>query len=178
MRRAPASDADGMHLGNIFGHRQESRHRSEWPPEVVLVEPRGYHPDSGIGHFHRDLYNGIIEELYLVDPDNLYPKLDGSAQFTCIWYHDRVDATVVARDYSGGVEAIIHGRLEDLGSLAGYLGAAKPADKLLAFPAEHSTSYYFYPSTSRIHTIHLHLLSFSPDARLTLVPSSACPAGA
>src|SRR5262249_51808328 len=105
-------------------------------------------------HFHRNLYYGIVEKLHLIDPDHFHAKFDGRPQLGCIRYYDRIDAAVVAGDDTSGIEAIIHCRLEDLGSLPGYFGATEPSNQLLAFPAEHTAGYYFNPSPSGVHTIH------------------------
>ena len=76
MRRAAATHADRMHLGDIFGNRQQRRHGAERAAHVILIQPGGDDANTGVGQFHAEVDDGVVEELHFVNADDLDAKLE------------------------------------------------------------------------------------------------------
>jgi hypothetical protein len=89
----------------------------------------------------------VIEKLHFVYAYDLHAEDYLAAKFSRAVDGYGVYAAIVARYYALGVEAIIYGRLEYLGALARYLGAADAANQLLALAAEHAARDHFNPAS-------------------------------
>ena len=145
--RATAAVADGLQLVDELGMRQELGHRTEGKSPEVLVEPRHDDADSAIGQLERVLDDRRLEELHLVDPDDLEP-LCTLEDVVHGRHRNSAHARAGMAHDVGRVVAVVDPRLEDDDALAGDLGAAQPADHLLALPAEHRTADHLEPAAS------------------------------
>ena len=147
-RRGPTTAvADRLQLVDELGVGQELRHRPERKPPEVLVEARRDDPYAARRELERVRDDRMPEELHLVDPDDVESlgalghvvrRRDGHGP------HARAR---MAHDVRR-VVAVVDARLQDHDALSGDLGAAEPADHLLALPAEHRTADDLEPTTS------------------------------
>ena len=147
-RRGPTTAvADRLQLVDELGVGQEVRHRPERKPPEVLVETGGDDPYATRREVERVRDDGVPEELHLVDPDHVESlRALGHVVCGCDGHGPHARARV-AHDV-GRVIAVVDPRLQDDDALSGDLGAAEPADHLLALPAEHRTADDLEPTTS------------------------------
>ena len=92
---------------------------------------------------HRQLE---VEELRLVDPDHLGVCGHGVEQRTRARHAARGQADIAVRDDVIVSMAVIELWLEHLHPLPRNLGAAQPADQLLALSAEHAAGDHLDPA--------------------------------
>jgi hypothetical protein len=81
--RISALHANGEQLDDLFGNGQQARHRLEGTPKVISVEAGDDHPLSHISHAHADVDQTFSEELALVNPHHLGPRLDFFEDLGC-----------------------------------------------------------------------------------------------
>jgi hypothetical protein len=155
VREAATSNAHSVHFRNVFSHRQKRRHRSERTAQVILIQSRCNDSHAAVGKLHTHVDDFIIEELDLVDAYDFHSEDDVSAEVGGVADGYGIHTAIVARDYSLQFEAVVYGRLENLGALAGYLGPSNAAYQLFALAAEHSAGDYFDPPASGTKPIHL-----------------------
>ena len=67
-----AFHADGMYLLDVFSYGHKSRHRTERLAKEVCVKSGDDHSHSAVGQCLNDFYDGIVEELRLVNTDYFY----------------------------------------------------------------------------------------------------------
>jgi hypothetical protein len=68
--------ADRQHLGDRFRQAEQIRHRRKRTAQVIRVEPRDNHLLADIGQVGRDIRQSRTEEVRLVDPHYLRPRID------------------------------------------------------------------------------------------------------
>src|ERR1043165_5728038 len=116
---AAATDADGVHLRDVFRHRDQRGHRPEWAPHVVLIESGGDDADAGVRELHADLDDAVVKELHFVDADDLHADLDARKHLRARANRRGFESAIVARDDFIDAEAIVDDRLENMYALAG-----------------------------------------------------------
>ena len=146
-RRATAPVTDRLQLVHELGMRQELRHRSEREPPEVLVEPCHDDPHAVTRELERMPDDRMLEELDLVDPDDVESR---RACGHVLRRRDRDGTHSCARMAHDvrRVVPVVDVRLQDHDALARDLGAAQPADHLLALSTEHRTADDLEPATA------------------------------
>ena len=139
--------ADRLELVHELGVGKKLRHRSEGEPAEVLVEAARNHAQAAIRELETRRDDRGLEELRLVDPHDVEARCPPEE------LRDRIDRDGAhprpsVADDIGLVVAVVYLRLEDDGSLASDLGAAKTPDHLLALPAEHRSADDLEPAAS------------------------------
>ena len=81
VRRASALHAYRVYLLNVFCNCHECRHRTEWFAHEVCVKTSNDDSDTSVCKCLYYFYNGLIEELSLIDSNNLY--VSGNFKHTC-----------------------------------------------------------------------------------------------
>src|SRR6266545_1238878 len=144
--RVAAHHADRQRLGDVFGDRQQLRHRLEGLPEIILVEAGDDDALALVGD-RIDHHGQLgVEELPFVDAYDLGVGLDELEQLARAFHRDRRNPHVAVRDDVVTVVAGVDPRLENLDLLPRDLGAAEAADQLLALAAEHAADDDFDPA--------------------------------
>src|SRR5437763_6960549 len=169
VRRIAADDADGERLGDVFGNREQLRHRLEGTPEIILIEAGDDDPLAAIRERIARPRQTRVEELPLVDSDDVGVVVDAAQQLVGVADVLRRDSHVAVRDDLIFAEAVVDERLEDLNLLAGDLRATQPADQLLALAAEHAAGDDFDPAVRRRTSDFVHQTRawYSPVSVLT-----------
>jgi len=122
--------------------------------EVVGIDEAQFFDEEIVGVALELADDGGLEELHLVDPDDLRGAGAGHELGTAVDRDGRHPDTRMADDVSR-VVAVVDPRLEEDHALARDLGAAKPADHLLALAGEHRPADDFEPASSlRRHADH------------------------
>src|SRR5438094_323020 len=162
-------DADGERLGDVFGNREQLRHRLEGTPEIILIEAGDDDPLAAIRERIARPRETRVEELPLVDSDDVGVVVDAAQQLVGVADVLRRDSHVAVRDDLIFAEAVVDERLEDLNLLAGDLRATQPADQLLALAAEHAAGDDFDPAVRRRTSDFVHQTRawYSPVSVLT-----------
>ena len=135
-RRAAAAVADRLQLVDELGAAEELGHRAEREAAEVLVEPARDDPHPALDEPVEDERDLRREELHLVDADDVV-AVDETGDVGRVVDRDRAHLRARVADDVGDVVAVVDPRLDDQHALAGDLGAAEPADQLLALAAEH-----------------------------------------
>jgi hypothetical protein len=145
IRRVAADDADREGLRDVFGDRQQLRHRLERPAEVVLIQPG--HNDA-LATIRQGVARGrevLIEKLTLVDPDDL---VSSATSFTSSSEFDvlRGDPHVAVRDDVILAEPVVDERLEDLDLLAAIWVRRSRRISSSLLPLNMLPDDHFYPA--------------------------------
>ncbi len=138
MRRCAAAHADGVHLVDVFGEGQDSRHRPEGSSQVVLVETGDDHANTPVGELGHQLGQSLVEKLRLIDAHHLDAELELRAQLGAVAHRAGVELALVARHQAARLVAHVGDRLEHLHPLAADDRAAQAAHELLALAGEHA----------------------------------------
>jgi hypothetical protein len=146
IRGRPAANADCESFRDVFGHRQQLRHRIEWPAPVILVQPGNNDAFAGIRKSvaHRDEIH--IEELAFIYSNDLRPAIQQLKNVAGVGYQLRFDLHLAVADDVVLAIPVIHLGFEDLNPLSRYLRAAQTPYKFLAFSAEHAAANDFDPA--------------------------------
>ena len=145
--RVAAHHADGARLGDVFGDRQQLRHRLERLAEVVLVEAGHDDAHAARGQRRRTTAGSSASKNWpssmpTTSVSGLTLASSSAARARLLGRNPQL---AVRDDVVVGV-AGVDGGLEDLDTLAGDLGAAQPADELFALAAEHAADDDFDPA--------------------------------
>ena len=156
VRRIAADDADGQRLGDVFGDRQQLRHRLERTAQVVLIEPGDDDALAAVRQRVARRRQVRVEELPFVDADDFGVLGHLLHQLVRVAHVLRGDPHVAVRHDVILAEPVVDERLEDLDLLAGDLGPPQPADQLLALAAEHAAGDDFNPPVMRLFANDVH----------------------
>jgi len=157
VRRIAADDADGQRLGDVFGNREELRHRLERTAQVVLIQTRDDHTFPAVRERVARGRQVRVEELPFVNPDDLGVVVDALHELVGALHALRRHTHVAVRDDVIFAVAVVDERLEDLDLLLRNLRAAQPANELLALAAEHAAGDDFDPAMLWLaaHDVHV-----------------------